>query len=106
MTGLATVNLGNPQTWHDPTMAEKNGKPNRRSNNTAHQARKMRAMITQCKISGQRGVKSFPFTGSPNVSDDQATSHLSKAYRHQEYLYLKQNKGEFGCSLTQKTKIC
>src|SRR4051812_12211078 len=61
MAGLATVNLGNPQMWRDPTMSVKHGKLNRRSNNTAHHARKTRVMIPQCAISGQHGVKSFNF---------------------------------------------
>src|SRR4051812_23309130 len=75
MDCLATVNLGNPQTWHDPTMAVKHGKLNRRTNNTAHHARKTRAMITQCKISRQHSVKSFPFTGYSHPTCQKTEQH-------------------------------
>src|ERR1043165_5642193 len=70
-----TVNLENPQTWHDPTIAVKHGKPNRRTNHTAHHARKTRAIITQCEISGQHGVTSFPFTGYSHPTYQKAKQH-------------------------------
>src|SRR4051812_43381888 len=54
-----TVNLGTPQTWHDPTMVVKHGKPNRRTNHTACHARKTRAIIHSAKFPGNMASRHF-----------------------------------------------
>src|SRR4051812_19296083 len=111
-------------------MVEKHGKPNWCSNNTAHYARKKRAMITRRENFCQHNVKSLPSAdySDPTCQRTRLTSHLDKAYRlhfacqhsvtknlltmskiiysHWEHLYSKQNKKSFGCSLTQKAKTC
>src|SRR4051812_47245040 len=77
------MNLENRQAWHDTMTAEIHGKPNQRSNNTAHYARKTRTMITQREIYGQRVVKSLPSIGysHPTCQMNKQTSRPSKAYR-------------------------
>ena len=101
---MAIVHLGTQQTWHDPTTGGKHGKPNRRSNNTAHYARKKRVMITRRENFGGTAPSHFlRQTTVVNVSEDQAsvtsqqgvlttlhrsTFHHSKSFSNGQNIFL------------------